>query len=252
MSSARRQGRLLGCALAGLILVACSPAADPSLPPSTTPALPQASPTSASPTSQAASGVPVEPTTTNTLPPPPPPSGPAPSTAGGLSARSLPIPSGWQTAVLDGGDEEGFLGNGTWVHARDPRYAAQDVIAIGCAAVTRDDYTDPAAALEGNYKNRSGDGGIGLVLEFDDEQAATHYFELYRRQVQSCTTRDEPVRTTILSGVGGLVDRRTYPDSKWTEIAEQNGRRITLIILSDPSHAISKASAQRILDQIHG
>ena len=53
---------------------------------------------------------------------------------------------------------------------------------------------------------------------------------------------DEPVRTTIVSGVGGLVDRRTYPDSKWTEIAEQNGRRITLIILSDPSHAISKAS----------
>jgi hypothetical protein len=252
MSSATRYGRLLGFALAGLIVVACSPAVDPSLPPSTTPVLPQTSPTSASTTSQAASGVPAEPTTTNTLPPPPPPSGPAPSTAGGLSARSLPIPSGWQTAVLDGGDEEGFRGNGTWVHARDPRYAAQDVIALGCAAVTRDDYTDPAAALEGNYQNRSGGGGIGLVLEFDDEQAATHYFELYRRQIQSCTTRDEPVHTTIVSGVSGLVDRRTYPDSKWTEIAEQNGRRITLIILSDPSHAIGKASAQRILDQIHG
>ena len=56
-----------------------------------------------------------------------------------------------------------------------------------------------------------------------------------------------------MSGVGGLVDRRTYPDSKWTEIAEQNGRRITLIILSDPSHAINQGiRAQRILDQIHG
>ena len=52
--------------------------------------------------------------------------------------------------MLDGGDEEGFLGNGTWVHARDPRYAAQDVIAVGCAAVTRDDYADPTR-LEGNY-----------------------------------------------------------------------------------------------------
>jgi hypothetical protein len=50
----------------------------------------------------------------------------------------------------------------------------------------------------------------------------------------------------------GLVDRRTYPDSKWTEIVERNARRITLIILSDPGHAISKADAERILDQIQG
>jgi hypothetical protein len=164
----------------------------------------------------------------------------------------LPIPSGWQTAVLEGGDEEGFRGNGTWVHARDPRYAAQDVITLGCVAVTRDDYTDPTAALEGNYHNRSGDPAVGLVLEFGDEQAASRYFELYRDQVHACTTRDQPVHTTIVSGVSGLVDHRTYPAGKWTEIGERNGRRITLIILSDPGHAIGKASAQQILDQIQG
>lgn len=154
--------------------------------------------------------------------------------------------------MLEGGDDEGFEGNGTWVHARDPRYAAQDVIAVGCIAVTRDNYTDPTAALEGNYVNRSGDTGVGLVLEFGDEQAAIGYFDLYRDQVQACTTTDKPVHTTIVSGVSGLVDRRTYPDSKWTEIAERNGRRITLIILSDRGHAMSKASAQRVLDQIRG
>lgn len=154
--------------------------------------------------------------------------------------------------MLDGGDEEGFLGNGTWVHARDPRYAAQDVIAVGCAAVTRDDYADPTAALEGNYVDRSGDPGVGLVLEFGDEQAATRYFDLYRSQVHACTTTDQPVHTAIVSAVSGLVDRRTYPGSKWTEIAERNGRLITLIILSDPGHAMSKASAQRVLDQIKG
>jgi hypothetical protein len=251
MTPATIRARLLGSAvvgLGGLVLAACSPALPPLSPGPAS--APQTSATSAvpSPTGGAAA----EPTTTNTLPPPPPPGGPAPSTAGGLSAMSLPIPSGWQTAALEGGDEEGFLGNGTWVHARDPHYAAQDVIALGCAAVTRDDYTDPTAALEGNYRNRSGDPGIGLVLEFDDDQAATDYFELYRSQVQSCTKSDEPVHTRILSGVTGLVDRRIYPDSKWTEIAERNDRRITLIILSDPSQAISKVSAQRILDQIHG
>jgi hypothetical protein len=138
------------------------------------------------------------------------------------------------------------------VHARDPRYAAQDVITLGCSLVTRDDYTDPSAALEGNYKNHSGDRGIGLVLEFRDDQAATTYFDLYRKQIQACTRKDQPVRTAILTGVDGLVDRRTYPDSKWTEIAERNGNRITLIILADPGHSITKASAQRILDQIQG
>ena len=251
MTDATIRARLLGSSLAGLsslVLAACTPSLPAPLP-STTSA-PKVSATSAVPSPSAAATA--EPTTTNTLPPPPPPSGPAPATAGSLTATSLPIPAGWETAVLAGSDEEGFEGNGTWVHARDPRYAAQDVITLGCATVTRDDYTDPAAALEGNYHNRSGDRGIGLVLEFDDELAATHYFELYRRQVQSCTARNEPVRTAILSGVSGLVDRRTYPDSKWTEIAERNGRRITLIILTDPGHAISKASAQRILDQIKG
>ena len=254
MSAAKPRLRQLGCCLAGLsglVLTACSPSPAPSPLPSATSVLQQPSVTSASATPPSRR-VPAEPTTTNTLPPPPPPTGPAPSTVESLSAKSLPIPAGWQTAVLKGGDEEGFLGNGTWVHARDPRYAAQDVIAVGCAAVTRDDYTDPTAALEGNYINRSGDAGVGLVLEFRDEQAATRYFDLYRGQVQACTTADQPVHTAIVSGVSGLVDRRTYPDSKWTEIAERNGRLITLIILSDPGHAMSKVSAQRVLDQING
>ena len=91
----------------------------------------------------------VEPTTTNTLPPPAEPTKPAPTRAGPLTAASLPIPRGWRTVVRAGGPEEGYEGNGTWVHGRDPRYAALDVISIGCAAVTRDDYRDPIHALEG-------------------------------------------------------------------------------------------------------
>ena len=147
---------------------------------------------------------PAEPTTTNTLPPPPPPSGPAPSTAGSLQL-SRADPRGME----DGGARRwrrGRLRGQRHLGARrDPRYAAQDVIAVGCAAVTRDDYTDPTAALEGNYVNRSGDTGVGLVLEFGDEQAATGYFDLYRDQVQACTTTDERVHTAIVSGVSGLV-----------------------------------------------
>ena len=121
MSSATRHAvGLLGCALAGLILVACSPVADhrfrpaPRRPSRRHPR-PRPPPHRRQPLASQPSRRPLTP-----LPPPPPPSGPAPSTAGGLSDRSLPIPSGWRTAVLDGGDEEGFRGNGTWVHARDP------------------------------------------------------------------------------------------------------------------------------------
>jgi len=232
----------------GLIAGACSAPRTP-VPAATVSAAPSVL-GSPSPTAAPSQTVPDEPTSTNTLPPPPPPSGPAPSTAAELSAASLPIPAGWRTVALAGGDEEGFEGNGTWVHARDPRYAAYDVIGVGCASVTRDEYTDPTAALEGNYESKSGAPGIGLVLEFADDADAARYFDLYTQQVRACTAGNGSVRTTIVSDTDGLVDRRTYPDSDWTEIARQTGSRITMIILTDPGHRISRAATRAILDQL--
>jgi len=190
-----------------------------------------------------------EPTTTNTLPPPAAPTRAAPSTAGGLDASSLPVPSGWKTIAREGGEEEGYLGNGTWVHERDPRYAAFDVITIGCAAVTRDDYADPTAALEGTYE-RKGEPGIGLVLEFATPARASAYFALYRRQVAACQEDDAPVQITRVDSAAGLIDRRKYPDGDWTEVGNVSGRRVTLIILSDPGMRISASDARSLLMQI--
>ncbi len=253
-SGVRAGACLLGAGLALTVaLSGCSPGAQPPEPPGPSPAPGSPAPASPAPGSPApASGTaaPAEPTTTNTLPPPPPPTAPAPSTAGRLDQRSLPVPAGWRTVALKGGEEEGFEGNGTWVHARDPRYAALDVIAVGCADVTRDDYRDPTAALEGNYENRSGAPGVGLVLQFGAEADATSYFALYGRQVQACTTVDRPVRTRIVTTDGGLIDRRTYPDSEWTEIGKQVGDRVTLVILSDAGHRISPQAARKVLAQI--
>jgi len=247
--AAARGVRGAGLALwVGLMVGGCSasPPPSPSAPVSPEPSV------VAPPSRTAAPGrtVPVEPTSTNTLPPPPPPSGPAPSTAAGLTAASLPVPAGWRTVALAGSEEEGFEGNGTWVHARDPRYAAYDVIGVGCKSVTRDDYADPVAALEGNYESRAGAPGVGLALEFADVADASHYFELYRQQARACAGGTGSIRTTIVSETDGLVDRRTYPDSEWTEIARQTGARITMIILTDPGHRISRAATQAILDQI--
>lgn len=191
-----------------------------------------------------------EPTTTNTLPPPPQPSLPAPSTAGRLSERSLPVPKGWRPTVRKGGTEEGYLGNGTWVHARDARYAAHDVLVLGCAPVTRDDYTDPTAALEGTLRSRDDQPGIGLVLEFATIAAARGYFDLYRRQVSACTDPQGSVYAEILDSKAGLIDRRTYPDGEWTEVAHLVGRRLTLVILSDPGHQIPVSAAESLRAQI--
>jgi hypothetical protein len=193
---------------------------------------------------------PAEPTTTNTLPPPPEPSAPAPSTAGGLAAADLPVPAGWRTVALRGGTEEGFRGNGTWVHARDPRYAALDAITIGCADVTRDDYPDPVAALEGNYTGHGGAPGVVLALEFADAPAAARYWARYSDQVRACQTLDDPVRTELVVDGDGLVDRRTYPDSSWTEVARQVGPRVTLVILNDEDRQTAAAQARRLLDQL--
>ena len=203
---------------------------------------------SAAPSSSAAatpSEIP-EPTTTNTLPPPSAPTAPAPSTAGDLDARALPVPPGWRTVAREGGEEEGYLGNGSWLHGRDPRYAAFDAITIGCAPITRDDYPDPTAALEGTY-DRSGEPGIGLVLQFAGPAQARAYFEQYVRQVDACRGPDAPVQIERLPSSRGLIDRRAYDDGSWTEIAGRVDRRVTLVILSDPGRDVDAAQADEII-----
>jgi len=256
----------VGALLGALGLGACTTDPPPSMTPSPTapsagatapaPTSPvPSSPTSSASTPTAAATVVPEPTTTNTLPPPPPATAPAPSTAGRLTASSLPVPKGWKTVARPGGDEEGYRGNGTWVHARDPRYAARDTITIGCREITRDDYTDPTAALEGSYENADGAPGVGLLLGFADTAAATRWFDLYRAQVEACTTVDDPVRTTIVRtdavpAETGLADRRRYPDGRWLEVAGRSGTAVTLVILSDPDGRMTDQAAQELLTQI--
>ncbi len=254
MIPTRPAGRgVLGAGLVlgvGLIVGGCSAPPPPTSTPTATVSAAPSVLGSSSAIAAPSRTVPDEPTSTNTLPPPPPPTGPAPSTAAGLSTASLPVPAGWRTVALEGSEEEGFEGNGTWVHARDPRYAAYDVIGVGCATVTRDEYTDPTAALEGIYESKSGAPGIGLVLGFANDADAGRFFDLYTQQVRACTAGDGSVKTTIVSDTDGLVDRRTYPDSEWTEIARQAGSRVTMIILTDPGHAITRTAAAAILDQL--
>ena len=146
-----------------------------------------------------------------------------------------------------GGSEEGYQGNGSWVHARDARYAAQDVVTLQCGQVTRDDYPDPTTALEGTY-DKAGLPGIGLVLEFASEHKARAFYSVYLRQVRSCPPDDGRVK--VLESELGLIDQRSYDDGDWTEVARLQGARLTLVILADPGHRISKAASEALLRQI--
>ena len=244
-----------GLAAAGLAGCSASPPADA---PATSGPAPTgtattiaASPTSAPPAGASPTGAPTiaEPTTTNTLPPPPPPTGPEPSTSGSLTARSLPVPKGWRTVVREGGAEEGFEGNGTWTLARDPRYAAQETITIGCTGVTRDEYRDPLAALEGTYESPKGQPGVSLALQFRSSADAAAYYRLYRHQLEACDDPDA-VLATVVPRPAGLIDRRRYPDGEWTEVGLQVGARVTLVILADPGHRISTMAAEELLAQV--
>jgi hypothetical protein len=252
--------RTLWAAVAGIVLLsACTPS-PPAPNPSggsspVTPAPTSTAPGSAAPATSAPVSLPPEPTTTNTLPPPPPATAPAPKTAGPLTAEDLPVPQGWRKVVRAGGAEAGYQGNGTWVRGRDPRYAAQDAITIGCSTITRDDYPDPTAALEGSYGRRGNpdaEPGIGLLMQFSSPADARSYFSAYVEQVRACVGATGPVVTEVIDSELGLVDRRTYDgQSDWTEIAALQGDRATFIILTDPGHKINKSQAEELLDKIN-
>lgn len=212
------------------------------------------SPTSG-PRQSPAPSVPPEPTTSNTLPPPPEPTAPAPKSAGPLTKKDLPKPAGWQTVARPGGAEEGYRGNGTWVQGRDPRYAAQDTITIGCAPVTRDDYPDPTSALQGTYgkKGATSTPGIGLALQFGSDSDAKAYYGRYLDQVRACDKPDGPMQATVIKSDLGLIDHRRYADgTEWTEMAGRRGNRVTLVILTDPGHAIDRSAAEAVLRQLTG
>lgn len=249
------QGALLAAAATLLVAGCTGPSPqDPASPP------PPASSTAA-PTSAASSPTPtepVEPSTTNTLPPPPRPSAPAPSRAGPLDAGSLPVPSGWRTVEPPGNGEIGQPGNGTWVQSVDPRYAAQGAVGVGCAQVTRDDYRDPTAALEGGYESRAGVPGVGLALEFASAGDASAFWALYVRGVRACTGRSDGISTSrvrelVLPSGSGLVDRRTdetQDPQDWTEVGALHGTRVVLVSLGDPGHRISDPAADALLAAI--
>ncbi|CAL8971574.1 hypothetical protein TESS_TESS_02452 [Tessaracoccus sp. O5.2] len=159
---------------------------------------------------------------------PPVPTAPAPSTAGGLTESDIAVPDGWSPTARPGSPDDGFLGNGTWVHATSPAHSAFAAISLGCTDLRA--YPQPAAALEGTLTNADGAAGVGLVLEFADAAEAQAYFAEWVRQAEACLgTVTQRLALTADTWVG-----RRNLDTVWSETVGVRGASVSLLIVDDP------------------
>lgn len=225
---------LAGCAPAPTVNPVTPTAAD--ITPATTQAAePTVEPT---PTETAVTVAPETPASTVAQPPsepPPAPTEPAPTTAGGLSESDVATVEGWHPTARPGGPEEGFLGNGTWVHATSAEHSAFAAIALGCTDLGA--YPAPVAALEGNLVDDAGHPGVGLTLEFASAADAGAYFAEWLRQAEACggtsTTKVDATEDT-------WVGRRNLA-TVWSETAGVRGDTVRLLIVDSPDADLSRA-----------
>lgn len=201
--------------LGAVALAACTPGSPTPLP---EPSSPAPAPTSAAPSDDGGSTfVPSVPTA------------PAPTTAGELTVDNLPIPSGWATDVREGSLDEGFIGNGTWVHAREAQFSAIGVMTVGCADVDDTSWEAPEAALEGNL-TREGQPGVVLALQFSSDEAAKQFFDGFVGQLEACESQGTVTR--VDASPDTWLGRRDL-GQQWSEVAGVEGPRLTTLIVSD-------------------
>lgn len=232
----------MAAALAAATLAGCTGQPTLSPTPSPTPRVSGSgvSSTSATPgASGSPSAAPSSPVPTEVAPvptaPPPAPTAPAPSTAGGLDEGAVARPTGWSPTAKPGSSEEGFLGNGTWVHATSPEHSAFSAISLGCTKLGP--YPLPVAALEGNLTDGSGRPGVGLTLGFSDAAAAQAYFTEWVRQAEACLG----TQTTLVDRTEDTwLGRRTL-DTVWSEAVGVRADRVSLLIVDSPDANLAGA-----------
>lgn len=241
--------RLLAGAAGLALLAGCTSSSSSPAPSATAPST--AEPSGAGATTAVDSQTPWTPGPSDVdLPAPSPPSSPAPSTAGSLGLTSVPVPAGWRAASRKGSIEEGFLGNGTPAHARDPRYAAYEIMSVGCAEVRRGDWSDPSHALEVTLA-RGGATGVAEAMVFADAAQARTWFGLWTKQLEACAQGSSPRTTSTTATATSWVGRRSYgPGDSWAEVGAVNDNTVRLYLLGDPDGAVTTAQQDELLQQV--
>lgn len=169
------------------------------------------------------------------------PTSPAPSTAGDLSAASLPASYLGFSAKERPPAENEYVPNDTWVHGLDAQQAATEAYPM-CEGAGAIPSTAPSAALMGSYLDSRGRLGNGLVLSFDTAAQATGYADAYRQALTSCTS-GQTVTAALASGDGWYAGRRTTQGTTWTEGIGVAGKHVILMLVADDA-ASSSGEAQ--------
>jgi hypothetical protein len=176
-------------------------------------------------------------------------------TAGDLDRDTVPaapaLGPGWVQYVDPGQPEEGYVGNGSWVRARDVSEVVAGVVPLGCSGLgSPPDLPVPEHALEATYRGPGGAPGVALTLDYDRSADARRMVDGFARIARSCPAPAERVRprdpltvviTPVDVGPDTVLDRRRdYGENSspwlWSEAVVRNGSRVGLLILAtDPS-----------------
>lgn len=175
------------------------------------------------------------------------PTTPAPSTAGDLSAASLPASYLGFTAKERPPAESEFVPNGTWVHAVAAEQAAMAALPM-CPGNTGASPVRPSAALMGSYLDGSGRPGNGLALSFGSPADALTYATTYEKILTTCTS-GSTTAVALGSGNGWYAGRRTTQGAKWTEGIGVRDSHVLLMIVQDDQRSTAQeaTSAARSL-----
>jgi hypothetical protein len=158
--------------------------------------------------------------------------------AGPLTARAMPpareLGPEWRRYADPGGAEARWLGNGTFVHARQSFDAARGVLPLGCAYPLRTALPKPRFALQGSYRSRAGAPAQAVVLQFGSPRAATSYFGGLERRLVTCPSPDGAtgvaVRPRLVTSTS-YAGQRTYSGHEtWTEADTLSGARVTVLL----------------------
>lgn len=156
----------------------------------------------------------------------------------------MPVPPRWNKVARPGGADEGFIGNGTWVHDRPPVNAAYEILAVGCKPVEVDAYAPPKAALAGTLAGSADQPGNTIALEFAEAAAARTWYEQLMGQLQACTAPGSSPKVNLARRGDQFFGTRDYGAGQvWTEFGKVSNTKVVLFILADPAYAPADAEA---------
>lgn len=175
---------------------------------------------------------------------------PVPQTAGPLTGSQMlvadVIGDGWTERADPGaGHQDETDPNAPSTQQRDVDELMDGLVPIGCPeAAVNIELPRPRYALERTYAGPSGQPGVALVLQFDDETSPDAFLEAFARQMRACpagpvdpdgptTLQYRSVERTSELAYGVRQERGTDADpNRYLVIAVGTDNRVGLVYLA--------------------